>query len=453
MFRLKYIIPLIVLFGLYLIGSSNYPKLYIATGYGAKTMATAVFKLNRDPQLAQSIDLRYSIMKYTSSKIDYISKSVTTSFFGLAKQTAVYREGYGACLIGEHSLQELQHLSFTPSIVKKQNVWRTPWPVGDLRKDTAYAEVDTLKLKNAINAAFGSPDNDPRLTAAVVVLYKGELIGEKYSSEMGITADSKLWGWSMTKSITNAMAGILTKQHRLNVNATAPIKEWLNDRRRDITISDLMHMSSGLKWDENYEDVSSVTTMLYRSDDCYQKAISEPYEKAPDTEWKYSSGTTNILSGILRTSIGNDQEYHDFPYKELFNKIGMSSAFIETDAAGTFVGSSYGYATARDWARFGLLYYNDGVWRGDTILPAGWVNYTRTPAKASEGKYGAQFYLNASKRYGDAPEDMYFCSGHRGQKIFIIPSRNIVLVRLGFMDDGFDFNGFLRDVLGAIKQN
>ena len=453
MIKRKLLIFTVIIVGVIIIAASQYPKLYIATGYGAKTMATALFKLNRDPQLTQSIDLRYSIMKYTSSKIDYLNKSVITSFFGLAKQTAVYREGYGACLIGEHSLEDLQHLSFNPPIVKRPTVWRTPWPVGDLVKDTTFEDVDTTKLKNVVNAAFGSPDTDPRLTAAVVVLYKGELVAEKYSSEMGITAESKLWGWSMTKSLTNAMAGILTKQHRLNVHATAPIKEWLNDRRRDITISDLMHMSSGLKWDENYEDVSSVTTMLYRSDDCYQKAIGEPYEKAPDTEWKYSSGTTNILSGILRTSIGNDQEYHNFPYKELFNKIGMSSAFIETDAAGNFVGSSYGYATARDWARFGLLYYNDGVWKGDTILPAGWVNYTRTPAKASGGQYGAQFYLNASKRFNDAPEDMYFCSGHRGQKIFIIPSRKIVLVRLGFMDDGFDFNGFLRDVLGAIKQN
>ncbi len=453
MIKRKLFIFIVIILGLIIIAASQYPKLYIATGYGAKTMATALFKLNRDPQLTQSIDLRYSIMKYTSSKIDYLNKSVITSFFGLAKQTAVYREGYGACLIGEHSLEDLQRLSFNPPIVKRPTVWHTPWPVGDLVKDTTFEEVDTVKLKNAVNTAFGSPDTDLRLTAAVVVLYKGELIAEQYSSKMGITAESQLWGWSMTKSLINAMAGILTKQHRLNVHATAPIKEWLNDRRRDITISDLMHMSSGLKWDENYEDVSSVTTMLYLSGDCYQKAIGEPYEKTPGTEWKYSSGTTNILSGILRTSIGNDQEYHNFPYKELFNKIGMSSAFIETDAAGNFVGSSYGYATARDWARFGLLYYNDGVWKGDTILPAGWVNYTRTPAKGSGGKYGAQFYLNASKRFNDAPEDMYFCSGHRGQKIFIIPSRKIVLVRLGFMDDGFDFNGFLRDVLGSIKQN
>jgi CubicO group peptidase (beta-lactamase class C family) len=192
--------------------------------------------------------------------------------------------------------------------------------------------------------------------------------------------------------------------------------------------------------------------MLYKSADCYEKAISEPYRKAPGSEWKYSSGTTNILSGIMRTLIGGEESYLEFPYREIFNKIGISSMILETDAAGNFVGSSYSNATARDWARFGLLYYNDGVWKNDTIFPKGWVEYTRTPATASKGEYGAQFWLNKSKKLPDVPEDLFFCDGHRGQRIFIIPSRDLVIVRLGYRNDGFNFNDFLKDILGSIKQ-
>jgi CubicO group peptidase (beta-lactamase class C family) len=254
----------------------------------------------------------------------------------------------------------------------------------------------------------------------------------------------------MDKSIVNAMVGILVKKGKLSVNATAPIDEWLNDKRRDITLNDLLHMSSGLKWNEDYGDVSDATTMLYRERNCYKTAISVPFEKKPNTEWKYSSGTTNILSGIIRKTLNNDNLYFEFPYTEIFRKIGMNSMVYETDASGYFVGSSYGYATARDWARFGQLYLQDGVWKGDTILPKGWVSYTRTPADAAKGKYGAQFWLNRSKELKDIPEDMFFCEGHRGQQIAIFPSNHMVVVRLGFGEDKFDFNHFLKGILKSI---
>ena len=140
-----------------------------------------------------------------------------------------------------------------------------------------------------------------------MVIYKGKLISEKYWKEQSITPDTKLWGWSMNKSIVNAMIGILVKQGRLAVFASAPVVEWLKDKRRDISVNDLLHMSSGLKWNEDYGDVSDVTTMLYRERNCYQSAISAPFEKKPNTEWKYSSGTANILSGIVRKTLNNDK--------------------------------------------------------------------------------------------------------------------------------------------------
>ena len=451
MLRRKIVIPIVVIATLIIIAVSQYPKLYLATGYGAKSMATAVFVAERDPLMVNLTDLNYSIVKYTKSVVDYENKSVTTSFWGMAKQTAVYRNGFGCCLVGDRSADSLRMVTFNRPVYRQDGSWHMAWPNGDLIKDTVFSEIDTVKMKSAIDAAFDKPPTYEKRTAAVVVLYKGELVAEKYDKVMGITPDTRIWGWSMTKSIINAMAGVLTKQGKLDVNAVAPVPQWQKDRRRDITINNLMHMSSGQKWDENYSDVSSATNMLYRSADAYKVAIDVPYQKKPETDWNYSSGTTNILSGIMRTLIGNDQAYHEFPYLEIFNKIGISSMIIETDAAGNFVGSSYGYASARDWARFGLLYYNDGVWKGDTILPKGWVGYTRTPADASKGEYGAQFWPNKSKKLPDAPDDLFSCNGHRGQRIFIIPSRNLVVVRLGFSEEGFNHNEFLKGILAAIR--
>ena len=434
-----------------IIGWSQYPKLYIATGYGAKAMATAVFMAGRDPELVKETDLNYSIVKYTSNVIDYEKKTVTASFLGLAPQTAVYREGYGCCLVNDLSVEALQKEVFKIPELKKAGAWHIPWPDGDLKKDTMFPEIDTLRLAKVINDAFDPTAVFNKGTAAVVVLYNGELITEKYAGEWGINADTRLWGWSMTKSLINSMLGVLTKQSKLNVHALAPVKEWLGDQRRDITINDLMHMSSGLKWNEDYGDVSDVSVMLYRKSNAYQMAISSPYQDKPDTRWYYSSGTTNILSGIARTLIANDNDYHAFPYREIFNKIGAASMFIETDAAGNFVGSSFGYGTARDWARFGLLFYKDGIWKNDTILPKGWVDYCKTPAKASNGEYGAQFWLNQSKKLKDVPADMFSCNGHRGQFVYIIPSKKLVVVRLGFSVEHFDQNEFLKGILAAIR--
>ena len=453
MLRRKIVIPIVLVAALIIIAKSQYPKLYIASGYGAKSMATAVFVSERDPQLVQLTDLNYSIVKYTKSAIDYEHKSVTTSFWGLAKQTAVYREGFGCCLVGDLSADSLQKIGIHLPIYKPDGAWHIAWPNGDLIKDTIFPEIDTLKLKTAVKAAFDSPGENKKRTAAVVVLYKGELVSEKYAKEMGITPDTRIWGWSMTKSIINAMAGVLTRQGKLNIKASAPVPQWLGDRRRDITINNLLQMSSGLKWDENYGDVSTATVMLFRSADSYKVAIDVPYQKAPGSVWNYSSGTSNILSGIMRSLIGNDKVYHEFLNREIFNKIGITSMMIETDAAGNFVGSSYGYATSRDWARFGLLYYQDGIWKGDTILPKGWVAYTRTPAPASKGEYGAHFWLNQAKVLPDAPEDLFSCEGHHGQRVFIIPSRNLVIVRLGFSEEAFGHNEFVKGILAAIKKN
>ncbi len=443
-------ILIIITVSLLIIGSSQYPKLYIATGYGAKCMASGVFLAGRDLEKIQANDLNYSAVKFTSSKIDYKEKSVITSIFGLARQKAIFREGFGCYLVDLTSSNDLQPAGSTKAREFNSN-WKLPWPEGDQKSELSFSEIDTIALKQAVKTAFDESGTRLKKTAAVVVAYRGKLIAEQYLNNQSINSETRLWGWSMNKSVINAMIGVLVKQGKIALNAAAPIEEWLQDGRREITVNDLMHMSSGLKWNEDYSDVSEVTNMLYRERNCYQSAISVPLENVPGSDFKYSSGTANILSGIVRKVLCNDKQYSEFPYTELFRKIGMYSAVLEQDSSGYFVGSSYGYATGRDWAKFGQLFLQDGVWKGDSILPKGWVAYTRTPAKAAKGQYGAQFWLNRSKNLPDAPEDMFSCQGHRGQRIFIIPSRHLVVVRLGFGEDKFDHNLFLKDILSAIK--
>ena len=170
--------------------------------------------------------------------------------------------------------------------------------------------------------------------------------------------------------------------------------------------------------------------------------------------WYYSSGTTNIVSYLLRKQFGNDSAYYVFVNKQLFNKIGMPDALFEVDPTGTRVGSSYLYATARDYARFGLLFENDGVFNGERILPEGWVKYTTSAASASKGLYGSFFWINKSKNIPSAPDDMFACDGHDGQHIYILPAEQLVVVILGYSPTskgGMDINRLLKDILGTLK--
>jgi len=254
----------------------------------------------------------------------------------------------------------------------------------------------------------------------------------------------------MTKSLTGTYFGILQKQGKIDINKPAPIAEWKNDERAKITINDLLHMNSGLAWEEDYSKISDVTQMLFQAEDMTKSQIEKPAAFKPNTHWNYSSGTTNLLSGILRKQFQNHQDYLDFWYSSLLDKIGMNSALVETDMAGNFVGSSYGWATVRDWAKFGLLYLHKGNWNGEQLFDENWAKYVSTPTNTSNGNYGAQFWLNAGGKFPDVPKDIYYCSGYQGQMIAILPSHDLVIVRMGLSEE-FDFNGLLSGVVGSLK--
>jgi CubicO group peptidase (beta-lactamase class C family) len=312
------------------------------------------------------------------------------------------------------------------------------------------AGVDTVKLKEITRKLIN--DNAYKGDAfAFMVLYKGIPVAEAYKPQFNQT--TRFLSWSMAKSFINALVGILVKQGRLDINKPVGFDEWKADDRSKITLNNIMQMQSGLKWNEDYGNRSDVTLMLHCESDMGHFALERPEAFPAGTHWYYSSGSTNIVSYLIRKQLNNDSLYYAFANNQLFNKIGTPDAVLEVDASGTRVGSSYLYATARDYARFAMLYMNDGVFNGERILPEGWVNYSTTPAVDSKGAYGSFFWLNKGKQYPAAPDDMFMCVGHDGQLICMIPSKELVVVVLGYSPlsaGGMEFNKLLGDILGTV---
>lgn len=209
-------------------------------------------------------------------------------------------------------------------------------------------------------------------------------------------------------------------------------------------------MSSGLGFEENYAAPSDATQMLFRKKGAGAYALLSKAANEPDKVWSYSSGTSNILQEIIRRQFATQKDYFAFPHQRLFHKIGMKSAVLEPDASGTFVGSSFMYATARDWAKFGQLYLQDGVWNGERLLPEGWVKYSATETSYSDGKYAAHFWLDHQDK--TFPQDAFMAVGFEGQYVTVVPSKNLVIVRLGCTPkDNFNHSALVRGVVAAVK--
>ena len=425
------------------------PILAIGAAYKAKMLCSAVFVSRREFATAVrelQVDDLVSL-RYVGASFDERERSVTTSALALVERRAVFRPGLGCALVQDGvtppALPEPIPAPGEPSKVvplKKSE----PLPALERVIDRAFSEVSTQR---------------PRRTLAALVVHDGRIVAERYARGFGPA--TALPGWSMAKSVTNALAGILVGRGRLQLDQPVPIPEFhgKSDERATITLDHLLRMSSGLSFDEGMSSVrSDVMRMLLARGDAAAFAIGKDLVARPGAAWSYSSGSTNIISRAMRNAIGDDTGYLTFPRQALFDRIGMASATLETDAAGTFVGSSFMYATARDWARFGMLYLQDGVWNGDRVLPEGWVKYSVTPAPAdAQHKYGAHFWLQVPDEYGSdlpMPVGIFHAAGHEGQFITIVPSRNVVIVRLGRTryPKVWDQVGFVRDVLVALDQ-
>lgn len=260
----------------------------------------------------------------------------------------------------------------------------------------------------------------PPNTLAIAVMQHDEMLEEWYAPDVG--RDTTLISWSMAKSVTHALVGILQKRGRLDIHAPTGIAAWAGDARSEITLDQLLRMSSGLRWVEDYVDatVSDVIEMLFGrgQDDMAAFAAAFPLDHPPDTVWNYSSGTSNIVAGLVGAAAGEDVQ--GFVRRELFDPLGMTSATVRVDGSGTFVGSSYVYATARDFLRFGRLYLRNEP----DILPSGWIDYARTPTPASAGEYGAHWWLTPQK-HG------FRAVGYEGQYLYVVPDRDLLVLRLG----------------------
>ena len=439
-------ITLVVVLFLFYFGYTTFPKLDLISGFSAKSVASCHFIDNRNLQSIESGDNAINLIDLATNEINDAANAATSSVYGLKKRTAIYRKGLGATLIND---------SFDAS-KPYETPKRTPtnstleYPFGAIEpKISIDKNINYTQLKSAVASAFDTNAQKIKNTRAVVVLYNNKLIAEQYAT--GFNKNSKLLGWSMTKSITATYFGILQKQSKFDINKPAPIAAWQKDQRAIITTSDLLHMNSGLEWVEDYSSICDATNMLFQDSDMTKSQLVKKAAFPPNLHWNYSSGTTNLLSGILRNQFKTHQQYLDFWYSSLIDKIGMQSMVIETDMTGNFVGSSYGWATARDWAKFGTLYLNNGNWNGEQLFDKQWITYITTPTQGSKGKYGAHFWLNAGGYYKDAPKDMYSCNGYQGQRVFIIPSLNLVIVRLG-TSEKFDFNVFLKNTIASFKK-
>jgi len=439
------IVALLLLVALIYLRIVIYPQLDLISGFASKSVASGHFIDNRSLETIQKGDNDIDKVDWATNEINDVNKFATSKVYGLKERKAIYREGLGATLINDDF-----DVSKPYKIPKRTKLnTNLPFPYGNKEpKDSVFSNVNYQKLNTAVTNAFDKKGIKSKRTRAVIVIYKDKIIAENY--DVGFTKNSKILGWSMTKSITGTYFGILQKQGKINIMKPAPIAAWKNDERRKITINDLLHMNSGLEWEEDYGKISDVTKMLFQDENMSRSQINKPLVGKPNSKWNYSSGTTNLLSGIVRQQFKTHQEYLDFWYSSLLDKIGMTSAIIETDMAGNFVGSSYGWATTRDWAKFGLLYLHKGNWNGEQLFDESWAKYVATPTNTSKGSYGAQFWLNAGGNFPDVPSDMFYCSGYQGQMVAIFPSHDLVIVRMGLSED-FDFNGFLRDVVGSLR--
>lgn len=432
--------------------------LHVASGLVSHTLCSGRFVSGLDPDQIYAECLRprrgMGLLAWALRyRIDPIQREVVTTILGCFRTRAVYRDGLGCLLV--HGAAPVEP---TP-----EPYMATPTPF-EVAGPAVVAPVDQ-RLQAALDAAFDEPRRPPyRWTKAVVVVHNGQVVAERYAPGYGV--ETPLLGWSDTKSVINALVGILVREGELSIHLPAPVPAWPpGDPRRAITIDHLLRMTSGLALKETDSGLDPLTQMLYRERDMAAFAESAQLVAKPGTVWSYTGGNTLILSRIIRDAVGGTaQDVLRFVRRELFEPLGMRHVTLEFDAAGTPVGSTYMFAPAREWARFGMLYLNDGVAAGRRILPKGWVEYTATPTLG--GGYGAGFWTNLvsgimpgeAVPWGldGAPRDTFFARGFMGQIVAVVPTRRLVVARFGVSNaPGADINGvacLVADVVAAVDR-
>ena len=443
----------------------------VSTGYLSHQMCSAVFVAGRDPALyyRDAIEpLVGPLRLLITHTVDRDRVEVRASVAGLAESRAAYRPPFG-CVNVTETMPADASVAFAPSPAPAAAP-TGPALLADIA-GPALVETNDPALKAALDHVFEETAQAPhRNTQAVVVVHKDRVIAERYAADVGI--DTPLTGWSATKSVTNALIGILVQQGRLAVDAPAPVAAWADaqDARHAITIDHLLRMTSGLDMGQSLTAdlltaFDPTAQMIFIEADTAAFAERAALGHAPGTTWNYTNANTQLLSRIVREAAGGSAEAtRAFALRELFDKLGMRHVTLEFDAAGTPIGASHMWAPARDWARFGLLFLHDGVVGGERILPVGWADYSATPTAGSETYgHGAGFWTNrgngSGARYriaGGIPADAFMARGSHGQYVVIIPSEDLVIVRFGPAwtprDDMDALTRFTREVIDALKR-
>jgi CubicO group peptidase (beta-lactamase class C family) len=425
----------------------------VATGFVAHNVCSKSFVSGLDPQTVfaetterEGIRLLRPVLRY---RLDRAAGTVDASVAGLFGSRAAFHDGLGCVVL--HRPDEPYLLKSDIAVLK---VPKSPPLLSEIA-GPAVVEPSDPGLKAALDHAFEEPAAPPfRRTKAVVVLHESSVIAERYADGVGI--DTQLLGFSMTKSVINALIGILTQQGLVTPSFPAPVPEWRGptDPRREIDVEHLMRMTSGLALDETNSGFDPSSQMLYLHSDMAGFAAKAAMIAPPGTRWAYSSATTQLLARIIRDAVGGPEQTLAFAWRELFNPLGMSDVTLEFDGAGTLQGTAYMLASARDWARFGLLYLNDGLIGGRRILHEDWVDLSA--AATLDSDYGAGFWTNRSE-HEDAkgrvrlgiPKDAFFASGDLGQRVVILPTQRLVIVRLG---DSVDPTGDIRGLGRLVKE-
>jgi CubicO group peptidase (beta-lactamase class C family) len=370
--------------------------------------------------------------------IDRVNREVRITLPGGVTRTARYFGSQGCVTlpVGQTSV------NFTPLAVKSRlpDAATQPWPMGDLLpKEPLPRQIDAARLKQAVDAAF---EPDDAMTAAFVVTWRGRLIAERYGT--GITAQTPLESWSMGKSVTATLLGILIRQGVYTLWQPAPIPEWQSpgDPRAAIRIVDLLHMSSGLRirapLDPDFDPSGPYPDHVYfytGGVNAFRYAATRPLQWPPNTVGRYRNTDPVLINYLIRLAVEKRNEaYLAFPQRALFDKIGIRTMVLETDPFGNFLAQGYDLASGRDWARLGNLYLQDGVWNGERILPEGYAAFVSTLAPAWEADrrptYGGFFWINGDGTF-PVPKEAYYMAGAGGQTTLIIPSHDLVVVRLG----------------------
>jgi CubicO group peptidase (beta-lactamase class C family) len=426
--------------------------LQVATANVAQTLCADVFVsgLAPDRVFAENIapmQGMHILLPHLRYAVDTARRTATAQWHGRFTSVATYYPGYGCALP-----------TMTPDAATLQAAREVASPATTPTAPTVNTDP---AIVDALARAFAEPSSGPRRNVhAIVVLHDGKLIAERYAA--GFSPDTPQLGYSMSKSVVNALLGILVRQGKLDMQAPAPVQAWkaADDSRHAITLDQLSRMTSGLDLTEDDSGFDPVSTMLLLKKDMATYAADAALRIPPGTKWEYTSGNTLILGGVLRDTVGGGAPgLIGFAHRELFDPLGMQHVLMEFDGAQTLVGSTRIYASARDWARFGQLYLDDGMLDGRRILPEGWSTYVSK--QTLDSIYGAGFWTNTgteadgSHIIAGMPGDAYFASGMNGQRIVIVPSRRLVIVRLGSTLDppNFDMRGLVRlinDVSAAV---